>query len=76
MPNGPIDHLNTDLECSEWEADTLFVSVVSDITAQTEQRQGGWGRDGRDKYRKERERAAGGAQSWKEPAASLQLSHN
>lgn len=36
MPNGPIDHLNADLEGSEWKADTLFVSVVFDITAQTD----------------------------------------
>lgn len=43
MPNGPIDHLNTDLERSARKADTLFVSAVSDITAHTSRDNGaGW----------------------------------
>lgn len=56
MPNGPIDHLNADLECSLWKADTLFVSVASNVTARTERRQG-LERDGGDKWREETESA-------------------
>lgn len=62
MPNGPIDHLDADLEGSERKAGALFVSVVLDISARTDN---GAGRETGEinAVQRQSERAAGRARS-------------